>query len=134
MASSTCDINEILKELLVVLDSMQVAIYIDVNSLKNLPILNKYLASTVLPITGISKAMGKTSEEQSVNENECIKDQCYVLLETIINHICYIWYWPKNEKCLIIINKVIQKVVRKLKLYLEVSEDFSLFKDEDFNM
>ena len=83
---------------------------------------------------GISKAMGKTSEEQSVKENDCIKDQCYVLLETIINHICYIWYRPKNEKCFIVIDKVVQKVVRKLKLYLEVSEVSSLFKDEDFNM
>ena len=55
MASHVCGLNEILEELLVVLDSMQVAIYIDANSSKNLPILKKYLASAVLPIAGISK-------------------------------------------------------------------------------
>ena len=134
MVSHTCGINEILEELLVVLDSTQVAIYIDANSSKNLPILKKYLASAVLPIAGISKVMGKTSEEQSVSENECIEDQCYELLETIINHIHYIRFLPKNEQCLIIIDKVVQKVLTKLKLYLEVSEIFGFFKDEDFQM
>ena len=134
MACHTCGIKEILEEILLVLDSMQVPIYIDANSSKNLPILKKYLASAVLPIAGISKAMGKTSEEQSVSENECIKDQCYELLETIINHICYIWFLPKNEKCLIVIYKVVQKVMTKLKLYLEVSEVYVFFKDEDFKM
>ena len=128
------DINEILEELLVVLDSMQVAIYIDTNSAKNLPIIKKYLTSSVLPIMGISKAMGKTSEEQSVNENECIKAQCYVLLKTIINHIHYIMCRLKNEKCLIVMDKVIHKVVTKLKLYLDVSEVFHFFKDEDLNI
>ena len=134
MASSTHDINEILEELLVVLDSTQVVIYIDANSVKNLPILKKYLASTVIPIRGISKAIGKPSEERSVNDNECIEDQCYVLLETIINHINYIMYQPKNENCHIIINKVIHKVLKKLKLYWEVSEVFGFFKNEDFSM
>ena len=134
MASHTCGINEILEELLVVLDSTQVTIYIDANSSKNLSILKKYLASAVLPIAGIFKAIGKSSEEQSVSENECIEDQCYELLETIINHICYIQFLPKNVKCLIIIDKVIQKVLTKLKLYLEVSKVFSFFKDEDFQM
>ena len=76
---------------------MQVAIYIDANSVKNLPILKKYLTSAVLPIMGTSKAMGKTSEEQSVNENKYIEAQCYVLLETIIHHICYIMCQPKMK-------------------------------------
>ena len=58
MASSMHDLNEILEELFVVLESTQVVIYIDVNSAKNLPILKKYLASVVIPIRGISKAMG----------------------------------------------------------------------------
>ena len=63
------DINEILEEFLVVLDSMQVAIYIDANSVKNLPILKKYLTSTVLPITGISKAMrNKVSMKTNVSK------------------------------------------------------------------
>ena len=92
MESTTHDINEILDELLVVLDIMQVAIYIDINSGKNLPILKKYLASTVIPIISISWAMGKPSDEPSVNDKECIKDQCHVLLQTIINHIHYIMY------------------------------------------
>ena len=128
------DINEILEELLVVLDSTQVAIYIDANSAKNLPILKKYLTSAVLPITGISKAMGKTGEEQSVNESKCIKAQCYVLLGTIVNHIHYIMCQPKNEKCLVVMDKVVHKVVTKLKLYLDVSEVSCFFKDEDLNI
>ena len=132
MASTTHDINEILDELLVVLDSMQVTIYIDINSGKNLPILKKYLASTVIPIMNISRAMGKPSDEPSVNDKECIEGQCHVLLQTIINHLHYIMYQPKNEKCHIVINKVIQKVLNKLKLYLDVSEVFGFFKDEDF--
>ena len=134
MASTAHDINEILNELLVVLNFMQVTIYIDINSGKNLSILKKYLASAVILIMSISRAMGKPSNEPSVNDKECIEDQCHVLLQTIINHICYIMYQLKNDKCHIIINKVIYKVLNKLKLYLDVSEVFSFFKDEDFSI
>ena len=80
MAATTHDINEILDELLVVLDSMQIAIYIDINCGKNLPILKKYLASTVILIMSISQAMGNPSHEPSVNDKECIEGQCHVLL------------------------------------------------------
>ena len=91
MASLVCGIKETLEEILVVLDSTQVVIHIDANSLKNLPVLKKYLASAVLPIAGIYNAMGKTSEEQSVTEKDSIEDPFYELLQTIINHIRYIW-------------------------------------------
>ena len=90
MASLVCAIKETLEEILVVLDSTQVVIYIDANSWKNLPVLKKYLASAVLPIAGIYNAMGKTSEEQSVTEKDSIEDPFYELLQTIINHICNI--------------------------------------------
>ena len=90
MASTTHDIKEILDELLVVLASMQVAIYININSEKNLPILKKYLASTVIPILSISRVMGKPNDEPSLNHDECIEDRCHVLLQTIINHMLYI--------------------------------------------
>ena len=43
-------------------------------------------------------------------------------------------YQPKNENCHIVIDKVIHKVLKKLKLYLEVSEGFDFFKNEDFIM
>ena len=86
-----CGIKETLEEILVVLDSTQVAIHIDANSLKNLPVLKKYLANAVLPIAGIYNTMGKTSEEQSVTEKDSIEDPFYELLQTIINHIHYIW-------------------------------------------
>ena len=43
-------------------------------------------------------------------------------------------YHPKNEKCIIVINKVIQKVLNKLKLYLDVSEALGFFKDEDISI
>ena len=87
MASSTHDINKILDELLVVLDSTQVIIYVDINCGKNLPILEKYLASAVILIMSISQAMGKPSDKPSVNDKECIEDQCHVLLQTINNHM-----------------------------------------------
>ena len=134
MASNTQDITEIMDELLVALDSTQVTIYIDINSGKNLPILKKYLASAVILIMSISWAMGKPSHEPSLKDQGCIEDQCHVLLKTIINHIHYIMYCPKNEKCIIIINKVIQKVLNKLKLYLDVSEALGFFKDEDVSI
>ena len=134
MASITPDITEIMEELLVVLDSTQVAIYIDINSGKNLLILKKYLASTVILIMSISQAMGKATDEPSLNDKECIKDECHVLLETIINHICYIMYQPKNEKCCIVIIKVTQKVLNKLKLYLDVAEVFCFLKHEDISI
>ena len=130
MASSIHEVTGILDEFLDVLDATQVAIYIDANSEKNLPILKKYLASTIIPILGISKAMGKPGDEQSVSDNDCIEDQCNELLDTVISHICYIMYQLKNEKCLFIINQVEQKVLKKLKLYLNVSEVYGFFKDE----
>ena len=77
MASLVCGIKETLEEILVVLHSTQVVIYIDANSSKNLPVLKKYLVSAVLPIAGIYNTMGKTSEEQSVTEKDSIEDQCY---------------------------------------------------------
>ena len=92
------------------------------------------MVSAVIPIMSISWAMGKPSDKSSVNDNECIKNQCHVLLQTIINHIHYIMYWLKNEKCHIVINKVIHKVLNMLKLYLDVSEVFGYFKDEDFSI
>ena len=67
MASNTL-LNEMLEELLLVLDSSQVAIYIDVNSGRNLPILKNYLESTLVPITTISHLMGKAGDESSINE------------------------------------------------------------------
>ena len=97
MASTTHDIKEILDELLVILDSTQVTIHIDINNGKNLPILKKYLVSAVIPILSISQVMGNPSDEPSLNHDECIEDQCHVLLQTIINHIRYILCWPKMK-------------------------------------
>ena len=130
MASKTL-LNDILEELLIVLDSSQVMIYIDVNSGRNLPILKNYLESTLVPITTISHLMGKAGDESSINEQESIKNQCHELFERIINHICYIKYQPKTEKGGIIINKVAQKIVKKLKYYLEVSKALRFFNDHD---
>ena len=78
--------------------------------------------------------MGKPSDKPSLNDKECIKDQCHVLLQTIINHICYKLYQPRNEQCGTVINKVMHKVLNKLKLYLDVSEVFGFIKDEEFSM
>ena len=124
MASKTL-LNDILKELLIVLDSSQFAIYIDVNSGRNLPILKNYLKSA------ISHLMGKAGFESSINEQESIKNQCQELFERIINHIHYIQYWPKTEKVGIIIDKVAQKILKKLKYYLEVSKALHFFDDRD---
>ena len=130
MASKTL-LNDILKELLIVLDSSQVVIYINVNSGRNLPILKNYLKSALVPITTISHLMGKAGEESSINEQESIKNQCQELFERIINDIHYIQYRPKTEKVGIVIDKVAQKILRKLKYYLEVSEALCFFDDHD---
>ena len=87
MASSMYDTNQVLDELLVVLDSTQVAVYIDANSEKNLPILKKYLASAIIPILGISKAMGKPSDKQSVNVQEVLKK-----VETLFEYFRSFWF------------------------------------------
>ena len=74
MASNTL-LNDMLEELLLVLDSLQVTIYIDVNSARNLPILKNYLESDLVPITTISHVMGKAGYDSSINEQESIKNQ-----------------------------------------------------------
>ena len=129
--ASTNVLNDILEELLIVLDSSQVVIYIDVNSPRNLPILKNYLDSALVPISTISCLMGKSGDESHINEQECIKNQCHALLERIINNIHYIKYWPKTEKGSIIIHKVAQKIFKKLKYYIEVSEALGFFDDYD---
>ena len=50
MAVSIDDTDETLEEMMLVLDSSQIATYLDVNSDKNLPILKKYLTSAIVPI------------------------------------------------------------------------------------
>ena len=104
-----------LEELLLILDLSQVAIYIDVNSGRNIPVLKNYLESALVPITIISHLMGKGGDESSINEQESIENQCHELLERIINHIRHIMDQPKTEKGAIIIDKVAQKILKKLK-------------------
>ena len=130
MASNNV-LNDILEELLIVLDSSQVMIYINVNSRRNLPILKNYLDSALVPITTISHLMGKAGDESSINEQESIKNQCHALLERIINNIHYIKYQPKNERAGTVINKVAQKILKKLKYYLQVSEALGFFDDHE---
>ena len=130
MASNTL-LNDMLEELLLVLDLSQVTIYIDGNSGRNLPILMNYLESALVPITTISHLMGKAGDESSINEQESIESQCHELLERIINHIRHIMYQPKTEKGAIIIDKVAQKILKKLKYYLQVSEALGFFDDHD---
>ena len=129
--ASTNVLNDILEELLIVLDWLQVAIYIDVNSPRNLPILKTYLASALVPISTISHLMGKSGDISHINEQECIENQCHALLERIINNIHYIKYQPKNEQAGIVINKVGQKILNKLKYYLQVSEALGFFDDHE---
>ena len=62
---------------------------------------------------------------------ESIENQCHELLERIINHICHIMYRPKTEKGAIVINKVAQKILKKPKYYIEVSEALGFFDDHD---
>ena len=75
--------------------------------------------------------MGKAGDESSINEQESIENQCKELFERIINHIRYIQYWPKTEKVGIIINKIAQKILKKLKYYLEVSKAPRFFDNHD---
>ena len=130
MASNTL-LNDMLEEILLVLDSSQVMIYIDVSSGRNLPILKNYLESALVPITTISHLMGKAGDESSINEQESIKNQCHELLERIMNHIHHIMYRPKTEKGAIIIDKVAQRILKKIKYYIEVSEALGSFDDHD---
>ena len=132
MVASNDDTYETLKEMMLVFDSSQISIYLDVNSDKNLPILKKYLTSTIVPIMGISGVMGKPKQEVSLDNSTSIEDQCHMLLKIVFNNIQYIQYRPKNEQCQQIIDKVIkQEVLQKLKLYLEKSEVYGYFHDED---
>ena len=91
MASNTL-LNDMLEELLLVLDSSQVTIYIDVKSGRSLPVLKNYLESALVPITTISHLMGKAGDESSIYEQESIENQCHELLERIINHTRHIMY------------------------------------------
>ena len=66
MAVSIDDTHETLEEMMLVLDSSQITIYLDVNSDKNLPILKKYLTGAIVPIMGIWGIMGKQKQEISL--------------------------------------------------------------------
>ena len=132
MAASVDDTYETLEEMMLVLDSSQITFYLDVKSDKNLPILKKYLTSANVPIMGISGVMGKPKQEVSLDNSTSVEDQCHMLLKIVFDNIHYIQYRPKNEQCQQIIDKVIkQKVLQKLKLYLEKSEVYGYFQDKD---
>ena len=81
MASSIDETYQTLEELMLVLDSGMIAVYLDVNSDKNLPILRKYLTSPIIPIMGIAGVMGKAEEEVSLDNSMSIEDQCHQLLK-----------------------------------------------------
>ena len=134
MAASIDNTHETLEEMMLVLDSSQITIYLDVNSDKNLPILKKYLTSATVPIMGISGVMGKPKQEVSLDNSTSIEDQCHMLLKIVFDNIQYIQYQPKNEQCQQIIDKVSkQNVLQKLKLYFEKSEVYGYFQDKDLN-
>ena len=119
MAVSIDDTYETLEEMMLVLDSSQITVYLDVNSDKNLPILKKYLTSVIVPIMGISGVIAKPKQEVSLDNSTSIEDQYHMLLKIVFNNIQYIQNQPNNEQCQQIIDKVIkQKVLQKLKLYL----------------
>ena len=73
------DTYQTLKEMMLVLDSSQITIYLDVNSDKNLPISKKYLTSAIVPMMGISGVMGKPKQEVSLDNSTSIEDQCHML-------------------------------------------------------
>ena len=133
MTASVDNTYETLKEMMLVTDSSQITIYLDVNSDKNLPILKKYLTSAIVPIMSISGVMGKPKQEVSLDNSTSIEDQCHMLLKIVFDNIQYIQYQPKNEQCWQIIDKVIKqkKVLQELKLYLDKSEVYGYFQDED---
>ena len=81
---------------------------------------------------GIAGVMGKTKEELSLDNSTSIEDQCHQLLKIVFENIQYIQYRHKNEQCHQIIQKVIKnKVLPKLKLYLEKSDIYEYFNDND---
>ena len=92
MAASIDDTYETLEEIMLVLDSSQIAICLDVNSDKNLPILKKYLTSAIVPIMGVLGVMGKPKQEVSLDNSTSIEDQCHMLLKIVFNNIQYIQY------------------------------------------
>ena len=133
IASSVEDTT--LEELMLVLDSSQMVVYLDVNSDKNLPILRKYLTSTVVPIMGIAGVMGKPKQKVSLDYSTSIEDQCHMLLKIVFKNIQYTQYQPKNEQCWQTIDKVVkQRVLQKLKLHLEKLEVYGYFNEEDLSM
>ena len=84
---------------MLVLDSSQIAVYLDVNSDKNLSILRKYVTSAVVPIMHIVGVMGKPKQEVLLDYSTSIEDQCHMLLKIVFENIQNIQYQPKNEQC-----------------------------------
>ena len=110
MAVSVDDTYDTLKEMMLVLDSSQITVYLDVNSVKNLLILKNYLTSAIKPIMGISGVMGKPKQEVSLDNSTSIEDQCHMLLKIIFDNIQYMQYRHKNEQLCQIIDKKFRKV------------------------
>ena len=95
MAVSIDDTYDTFEEMMLVLDSSQIAIYLDVNSVKNLLILKNYLTSAIKPIMGISGVMGIPKQEVSLDNSTLIEDQCHMLLKIIFDNIQYMQYRHK---------------------------------------
>ena len=72
MVSSINEMYQTLEELMLILDSSMIAVYLDVNSDRSLAILRKYLISAVIPIMGIAEVMGKAKEEVSLDNSMSI--------------------------------------------------------------
>ena len=128
MASSADETYKILEEVMLVLDLSMIAMYLDVHGDKNLPILRMYLTSAVSPIIGIAGVLGKPKEEVSLDYSMSTEYQCHMLLKIFFNETQYIQYEHKNEQCCQLIKKVIKnKVLPKLKLYLDKSDVHGYF-------
>ena len=92
MAASIDDTYHTLEELVLVLDSSQITVFLDVNSDKNLSIFRKYLTSAIVPIMGISRVMGKPKQEVSLDNSTSIEDHCHMLLKIVFENTQYIQY------------------------------------------
>ena len=87
MATSLDETYQMLEDFVLVLDSMQIAIYLGVNSDSNLPILKKYLQSAIVPIISIAGVLGKPKQQVALDDSTSIEDQCHMLLKIVLENI-----------------------------------------------
>ena len=128
MASAAFDVK--LETVITMLYTCDAAVYLDTNASQK-ESLKKYLISALVPISTVCKALRFVDSQQLDTNGQSIEKICQNLLENMPFKIEYLKNMNKNQYVIKILHQVVvEKINKKLKQYISVSDFHGILDDE----